>query len=370
MLSALKKYLQFASLVVVATFEAECFCIKRQISFQSYKQNGVLGAVSLREEQGHGKQSATPSIGRYTSSLCEEDLEQRIQGITAIAADVDGTLLSTNHTLSEITKTSIQRAVKEAAKSSSKPGSKLRHFFPATGKTRKGALDSLGPEIRDLLTGLPGVFCQGLYCVDGDGEVVFEKKLHPKAVVASEKLAAKFNTTIIGNFQDTIYGNNVGDAALLDEVNARWGEPIPVLLGSLASDGPDTYHKLVFMSNDVDMLKNELRPELERLAEETEATVTTSFPTILEILPAGCSKALGVEMLCKKLQIDPATQLLAMGDAENDKGMLEMAAIGVAMGNGSPICKKAADVVLEKRSDDGAAGLAMVHFSSLRGITF
>lgn len=366
----MKKYLQLASLMVVAALETECFCIRGQISFQSNKQNRVLWAIPLQEEQGDYKQSATQSIGPYTSSLSEENLEQRIQGITAIATDVDGTLLSTDHTLSEITKRSIQRAVKEAAESKSKPGSKLRHFFPATGKTRKGALDSLGPEIRNLLSDLPGVFCQGLYCVDGDGEVVFEKKLPPKAVAASEILAAKFNTTIIGNFQDIIYGNDMGDAALLGEVNALWGEPVPVLVPSLASDGPDTYHKLVFMSNDVDMLKNELRPELEKLAEETEATVTTSFPTILEILPAGCSKALGVEMLCKKLQIDPATQLLALGDAENDKEMLQMAAIGVAMGNGSPICKKAADVVMEKRSDEGAAGLAMGHFSPLREATF
>ena len=224
----------------------------------------------------------------------------------------------------------------------------------------------MGKEMRDVLAGFPGVFCQGLYCVDGNGRVVFEKKLPPKAVEASEKLAAKLNTTIIGNYEDVIYGNTAGDPALLDEVNALWGEPIPVVVNSLASDGPDTYQKLVFMSNDVDMMRMKLRPQLEELAKRMEATVTTSYPTILEILPAGCSKALGVEMLCKELEIDVATQLLSIGDAENDKGMLEVAAIGVAVGNGDKVSKEAADIVLEKRSDDGAAGLAMIHFSPLR----
>ena len=40
-------------------------------------------------------------------------------------------------------------------------------------------------------------------------------------------------------------------------------------------------------------------------------------------------------------------------------GMLKMAAIGVAMGNGSGLAKDAADDVLEESNDKGAAGLAM-----------
>lgn len=202
--------------------------------------------------------------------------------------------------------------------------------------------------------------------MDGNGGVVFEQKLPPEAIAASEKLADKLEATVIGNFEDVIYCNALGDPTLLVEVNSLWGESIPTMIPSLADNGPDQYHKLVFMSNDVDMLRDVMRPQLEELALKNGATVTTSFPTILELLPAGCSKALGVQKLCEFLDIDPATELLAMGDAENDKGMLEMAAIGVAMGNGSPVAKEAADIVLEERSDDGAAGLAMEYFSPLR----
>jgi len=45
-----------------------------------------------------------------------------------------------------------------------------------------------------------------------------------------------------------------------------------------------------------------------------------------------------------------------------------MAAIGVAVGNGCPVAKAAADIVLEQHSCDGAAGLAMQHFSPLRDL--
>lgn len=290
--------------------------------------------------------------------LGQQELDKKIQRITTIASDVDGTLLSEDHTLSEKTKSVIKRAVAEA----SSPTGKIAHFFPATGKTRKGALDSLGPEIRDLLSQLPGVFVQGLYCVDADGSVIFEKKLPPQAIAVSEAIATKFNTTIIGNFEDVIYCNPMGDPGLLDEVSAVWGEPVPIMIDSMVGQ---EFHKLVFMSNDVDMLKDKMRPELEALAQKNGATVTTSFPTVLEILPEGCSKALGVQKLCEKLGVDPTNELLAMGDAENDKDFLKMAAIGVAMGNGSPVAKEAADIELEETSGEGGAGLAMERYSKL-----
>jgi hydroxymethylpyrimidine pyrophosphatase-like HAD family hydrolase len=67
--------------------------------------------------------------------------------------------------------------------------------------------------------------------------------------------------------------------------------------------------------------------------------------------------------MCKHLGIDPETELLALGDQENDIGMLKMAAIGVSVGNGSPIAKEAADYVMEMTSNEGAAGVAMNRFA-------
>jgi HAD superfamily hydrolase (TIGR01484 family) len=295
--------------------------------------------------------------------LNEEELERRIQSITTIASDVDGTLLSLDHTLSEKTQCVIERVVREVAK----PDGKIKHFFPATGKSRKGALDSLGPEIRALLSGLPGVFLQGLYCVDKGGTVVFERKLPRQAIFAAEALAAKFNATIIGNHRDDIYCNTAAHPKHIDQVNSLWGEPVPTSINSLARDGPQ-FHKMVFMSDDVEMLRDNMRPELEIVAQGNGATVTTSHPTVLEMLPAGCSKALGVQKLCEKLGVDPLKELLALGDAENDEGMLEMASIGVAMGNGSPVSKRASDIEMVETSSEGGAGLAMERYSRLGSV--
>jgi hydroxymethylpyrimidine pyrophosphatase-like HAD family hydrolase len=80
---------------------------------------------------------------------------------------------------------------------------------------------------------------------------------------------------------------------------------------------------------------------------------------MVEWLPSGCSKALGVEKLCQKLGIDPSTELLAMGDGENDVERLQLASIGVAVGNAGPLAQEASDFVVTEKNDEGGAGAAM-----------
>ena len=48
-----------------------------------------------------------------------------------------------------------------------------------------------------------------------------------------------------------------------------------------------------------------------------------------------------------QLNIDMGAELLALGDAENDAGMLDLAAIGVAVANASPPALDAADYIME-----------------------
>mmetsp|Transcript_15908 Transcript_15908/g.32064 ORF Transcript_15908/g.32064 Transcript_15908/m.32064 type:complete len:120 (+) Transcript_15908:6350-6709(+) len=116
------------------------------------------------------------------------------------------------------------------------------------------------------------------------------------------------------------------------------------------------------MDNDAEMLKTVVRPKLEKLAEKHGVIVTQALPTMLELLPAGCSKAVGVQKLCDALGIDAETELLALGDAENDAEMLSLASIGVAVGNACPVARSASDFIMTERNDEGGAGLAMEQF--------
>ena len=105
-----------------------------------------------------------------------------------------------------------------------------------------------------------------------------------------------------------------------------------------------------------------MRPKLEDLASQYDCSVTQALPTMLELLPRDCSKAIGVQKLCEALSINVADELMAIGDAENDTEMLENACIGVAVGNACPRAKDAADFVLNESNDEGGAGVAIETF--------
>ena len=300
-----------------------------------------------------GTADNTPDISDVTASTptkWDYATLEKIIGIRAIASDVDGTLLTSQHTLHPRSRQAVRRAVMELG----------RGFFLATGKSRKGALGSLGVEMTALLENAPGVFLQGLYCVDGDGNVVFEQKLTNSAVAAAEQLAKKCKLSLVAYDGDKLYSPELTKSVI--ELTERYGEPkVAPLMTSLAAYEPGI-HKILLMHENVEMLRRIVRPQLEALAKENNACVTQAIPTMLEWMPEGCSKANGVSKLCEALGIDPSTELLAIGDAENDVGMLEMAAIGVAVGNACPHAQEAADFWMEETNDDGGAGSAMELF--------
>lgn len=81
---------------------------------------------------------------------------------------------------------------------------------------------------------------------------------------------------------------------------------------------------------------------------------TFAETTSLEITPQGISKGTGLADLCSVLGISIA-EAIGVGDAFNDVPMLEMAGLGVAMGNSNEAALGAADVVVGDNDHDGIA---------------
>jgi 5-amino-6-(5-phospho-D-ribitylamino)uracil phosphatase len=74
----------------------------------------------------------------------------------------------------------------------------------------------------------------------------------------------------------------------------------------------------------------------------------------LAILPAGCSKASGVATLAERYQI-PLEQVMALGDSYNDREMLRMVGLGVAMGQAPEQVKAVAKAITATNQEDGVA---------------
>ena len=71
-----------------------------------------------------------------------------------------------------------------------------------------------------------------------------------------------------------------------------------------------------------------------------------------EITPAGVDKAAGISVILEAAGFTPE-DAVAVGDSDNDIEMLQLAAVGVAMGNGSPAVKQCADLVTASLREDG-----------------
>lgn len=72
----------------------------------------------------------------------------------------------------------------------------------------------------------------------------------------------------------------------------------------------------------------------------------------IDILPENGSKALGIQKTLDYFNLLPS-EIMAFGDGENDLEMLQLAEVGIAMGNSTPMLKNVADYVTGDIDGDG-----------------
>jgi Cof subfamily protein (haloacid dehalogenase superfamily) len=90
------------------------------------------------------------------------------------------------------------------------------------------------------------------------------------------------------------------------------------------------------------------------LKQYNDFEVVSSHESNFEVMCAGTSKVEAIKELSSYLGIGPS-ETMSIGDNENDISMIEYAACGVAMGNGSHDAKAAADYVTDTNNNAGVA---------------
>jgi Cof subfamily protein (haloacid dehalogenase superfamily) len=73
---------------------------------------------------------------------------------------------------------------------------------------------------------------------------------------------------------------------------------------------------------------------------------------MLQIMDKRVSKAVALAKVAQQYGV-PMSQVLAIGDAPNDVGMLQLAGVSVAMDNAHPLVKTVADWVAPSNNDHG-----------------
>lgn len=133
----------------------------------------------------------------------------------------------------------------------------------------------------------------------------------------------------------------------------RWREQLEESLNILPMkeyQGQPIY-KIVFMATSMEavgLVKEALEPEFDFCMQEGDESGIING----EIMNKAFDKGRAVGRVCEYLQI-PLSDAIAFGDSMNDLQMLQVAGVGICMGNGSETLKKIADDVCPSVSEDG-----------------
>ena len=260
-----------------------------------------------------------------------------------IAIDMDGTLLNSQNQISKRNAKALYKAMEKGI-----------YVVLTTGRI----LPSAYYYAKSLNLGNPIIACNGAIITSkGKDNIIYESKLEIDASKEIVELGNKQNIHFHFYDRNTYYtkipqeGIVQDYSSYLDSLGEQGieVEVIENVIETIETKKPNIY-KFVFVDDDKGKLLN-FRKELNSIK---GINVSSSWHNNVEIMNEGVSKGNALEYLCNKLNIDKS-QIVAIGDNENDVSMFKTAGLSIAMENGDSIIKKHAHLVTRTNDEDGVA---------------
>ena len=241
-----------------------------------------------------------------------------------IVSDIDGTLLREKDGLSEKNRKAILDFTAKGG-----------HFTVATGR----AIDVTRNLLDELSVNAPSIHINGGYLYDWDkDEISFPHFISLNAKEYCQKIIERFP------FCDCHFAGETG-VNILTSGNVLkkylFHSDYCFFEGGFAKI-PDYVYKYIITCEPKDMVS--VRSFAEEICGD-DIQLLNSSPYYLEILPVDNSKENALKQLCQITKFS-LKQIVAVGDYENDIGMIQMAGIGAAVENAQDAVKKVADIVL------------------------
>lgn len=259
-----------------------------------------------------------------------------------IAIDMDGTLLNSNNEISKRTNKAIEEATKRGI-----------HIVLSTGRILSSAelyADSIGLKNYILAS-------NGAVIRNEEREIIYKIPIEKYAVKQIMEVARKHNAYYHFYDEYNFYTNR-----FVEEVYEFYNSSYQNIKGTsiglnIFKDDSEIYdndsinsYKFLFLDEKMDNLEI-LKTELSRIE---NINVSSSWSNNIEIMSHKVSKGLSLKYLSNLLNIDK-TEIIAIGDNENDISMIEYAGLGVAMENGEKTTKDIADIIADTNDNDGVA---------------
>ncbi len=260
-----------------------------------------------------------------------------------VAIDLDGTLLDSSKEISSRNKKAIASAIEKGVQ-----------IVICSGRVYSGArLYAKQVGSKD-----PIIACNGAIITENvDGRVIYSNYLHTEDCMKINEIFHKNDLYFHVYAGDTMYTEKLGFTSLKyfeknkslpkeDRVDIEIVEDMGVKLKSISGK----VLKFVAVSDNKEQLKK-ARYEIEQLP---NVDVMSSNYDNFEVLQKGVNKGAALKKVSEYLKVLPS-EMIAIGDNENDISMFKYAGLSVAMENGEDFAKDAAQYVTAANNDDGVA---------------
>lgn len=256
-----------------------------------------------------------------------------------LVLDVDGTLLNDNKEISKRTLATLRKVQQMGVR-----------IILASGRPTYGLLP-LAKELElGTYNGYVLSYNGGQVINASNGEVIFERRINPELIPYLEKKANKNGFGILTYDGDTIVTNmpdnpHIQAEAALNGMKINYQENF-----SIAIDYSPC--KCMLVSDDEKALIGLEEHWKRRL--DGVLDVFRSEPFFLEVVGCRVDKAntLGAVMEMQGIKPD---EIVVFGDGVADVTMLQLAELGIAMGNAPDSVKRCADYVTLSNNEDGVA---------------
>lgn len=258
--------------------------------------------------------------------------------IKLVAVDIDGTLLTSQRTIT----TDVYHAIQEAKKAGVK-------IILATGRPIAG----VKPLLQELNLTDSGdlviTFNGGLVQDVATGNELIKETLSFNDYQDIELLSRKLNVHLHAITKQGIYtaNRNIGKYTVHEATLVN----MPIFYRT-PEEMADKEIIKTMMIDEPEILDAAIANIPQEFYERF--TIVKSTPFYLEIIPKTVSKGAAILHLAEKLGLQKE-ETMAIGDEENDRAMLEVVGSPVVMENGNPELKKIAKHITKSNDESGVA---------------
>lgn len=263
-----------------------------------------------------------------------------------ICIDMDGTLLSNDHKVSDYNAEAIRKASEIGI-----------HIAITTGRIYASA------KYYSQIIGIdaPIITANGASIKDsGDGAVIYNNPIPTNVLIGFANILKKHNLKANFTTGDTIFTTyeipethtyKISNKIVSDDLKVNF------LTFDNIEDGFSKFEGEVlkcFVGEDIklDDLKNARNEITKEFGNDLH--IVSSGPNNFEIMQKDSSKGNAAKKLAKVLGINQ-DEVMCIGDSENDLSMIKFAGLGVAMGNSMELLKESANYITETNDNSGVA---------------